>query len=80
MIVSDLMIDVELDCRGMFRPVPIVQLKKVTKNMQPVQLIRLVATEPGSRRDIPVWAEKTWNEILNSSEEGNEFTCIIKVS
>lgn len=80
MIVSDLKIDVELDCKGMFCPMPLVQLKKATKNMQPGQVLRLVATDPGSKRDVPAWAEKTGNMILDSSEEDKEFTFIIKVN
>jgi len=59
---------------------PIVQLKKATKNMQPGQVLRLVATDPGSKRDIPAWAEKTENMILGSSEGDRVFTFIIRVS
>ena len=76
--MSDLKID--LDCWGMFCPMPIVQLKKATKNMQPGQVLRLVATDPGSKRDVPAWAEKTENMILDSSEEDKELTFIIRVS
>ena len=78
--MSDVEIDLELDCRSMFCPMPIVQLKKASKNMQPGQVLRLVATDSGSKSDVPVWAEKTGNEILNSSEEDKEFMFIIKVS
>ena len=51
MIVYDLRIDVELDCNGMFCPMPVVQLKKATKNMPSGQVLRLVATDPDSKRD-----------------------------
>jgi len=78
--MSDVEIDLELDCRGMFCPMPIVQLKKATKNLKPGQVLRLVATDPGSKRDVPAWAEKTGNMILGASEESKEFTFIIKVS
>jgi len=78
--MSDVKIDIELDCKGMFCPMPIVQLKKATKNMRPGQVLRLVATDPGSKRDVPAWAMKTGNEILDSKEEGKELTFIIKVS
>ena len=78
--MSDVEIDRELDCRGMFCPMPIVQLKKATKNMKPGQVLQLVATDPGSKRDVPAWAEKTGNDILDSNEEGKEFTFIIRVS
>ncbi len=78
--MSDIKIDLELDCKGMFCPMPIVQLKKATKNMKPGQVLRLVATDPGSKRDVPAWADKTGNEILDSSEEVKEFMFIIKVN
>jgi tRNA 2-thiouridine synthesizing protein A len=78
--MSYVKIDLELDCRGMFCPMPIVKLKKATKEMQAGQVLRLVATDTGSKRDVPAWADKTGNEILYSNEEGKEYTFIIKVS
>jgi tRNA 2-thiouridine synthesizing protein A len=64
----------------MFCPMPIVQLKKTTKNMKPGQVLRLVATDPGSVRDIPAWAGKTGNKVLESSENSGVFTFLIMVS
>ena len=51
MIVYDLRIDVELGCNVMFCPMPVVQLKKATKNIQLGQVLRLVATDPDSKID-----------------------------
>ena len=68
--MSYLKIDLELDLSGMFCPLPIVQLKKATRNNKPGQVLKLVATDPGSKRDVRAWAEKTGNEVLDSSEEG----------
>jgi tRNA 2-thiouridine synthesizing protein A len=59
---------------------PIVKLKKATKEMQGGQVLRLVTTDPSSKRDVPAWAEKTGNEILYSKEKDKEYTFIIKVS
>ena len=73
-------VDVELDCKGMYCPMPIVKLKKTTKNMESGQIVRLVATDPGSTRDVPAWAKKTGAEILESSEDGGEYVYIIKVN
>jgi len=72
-------IDVELDCKGMFCPMPIVQLKKATKNMSSGQTLRLYATDPGSVRDVPAWAEKTGNEIIETSQNGDLYKFIIGV-
>ena len=73
-------IDIEVDATGMYCPMPIVKLKKATKTMNPGQVLKLTATDPGSKRDVPAWASKTGAEILESSEENGEFTFVIKVN
>lgn len=73
-------IDVEVDAKGMYCPMPIVKLKKATKTMNPGQVLRLIATDPGSKRDVPAWASKTGAEILETMEENGEYTFLIKVN
>ena len=73
-------VDVELDCKGMYCPMPIVKLKKTTKTMESGQVLRIVATDPGRERDIPAWAKKTGAEILESSQDGGEYVFVIKVN
>jgi tRNA 2-thiouridine synthesizing protein A len=73
-------IDVELDCKGMYCPMPIVKLKKVTKTMESGQHLKLIATDPGSARDVPAWAGKTGAEIIETSESNGEYEFIIKVN
>jgi tRNA 2-thiouridine synthesizing protein A len=73
-------VEVEVDAKGMYCPMPIVKLKKATKTMETGQVLRLIATDPGSKRDVPAWANKTGAEILDSNEQEGEFTFLIKVS
>lgn len=72
-------VDVELDCKGMYCPMPIVQLKKATKNMSSGQILKLHATDPGSVRDVPAWAQKTGNEIIKTGQNGDVYEFIIRV-
>lgn len=72
-------VDVEVDAKGMYCPMPIVKLKKTTKTMKKGQILKLVATDPGSKRDVPAWANKTGAEILETSEGDGIFTFLIKV-
>ena len=58
----------------------IVPLKKATKTMESGQLLKLVATDPGSVRDVPAWAGKTGAEIIETSESNGEYEFIIKVN
>ena len=73
-------VEVEVDAKGMYCPMPIVKLKKASKTMETGQVLRLIATDPGSKRDVPAWANKTGAEILDSNEQEGEFTFLIKVS
>ena len=73
-------VDVELDCKGMYCPMPIVKLKKTSKTMESGQVLRLVSTDQGSTRDVPAWAKKTGAEILETSEGNGEYVFIIKVN
>lgn len=72
-------VDVEVDAKGMHCPMPIIKLKKATKTMTSGQKLKLVATDPGSKRDVSAWANKTGAEILYSNESNGEYTFIIKV-
>ena len=72
-------VDQTLDCTGMYCPMPIVKLKKASKTMQTGQIIKLIATDPGSTRDVPAWASKTGAEVLEATENGSEHVFIIKV-
>lgn len=73
-------VDVELDAKGKFCPMPIVMLQKAVKQAKLGEIIKLEATDPGSKRDVQAWANKTGNSIVETHEEGNVFTFIIKVS
>jgi tRNA 2-thiouridine synthesizing protein A len=59
---------------------PIVKLKKTTKTMESGQVLKMVATDPGSTKDVPAWAKKTGAEILDTSEVSGEFVFVIKVN
>ena len=72
-------VDVEVDAKGMYCPMPIVKLKKATKSMTAGQVLKLVATDPGSKRDVPAWANKTGAEILETEEGEGAFTFFIRV-
>ncbi|MCB2172664.1 sulfurtransferase TusA family protein [archaeon] len=72
-------VDVEIDAKGLYCPMPIVKLKKATKTMTEGQVIKIVATDPGSKRDIPAWANKTGAKVLETNEGDGTFTYIIRV-
>jgi len=67
-----------LDCRGLFCPMPIVKVNKEIASMAPGEVIKVLATDPGSKRDFEAWCKKTGNKLLETSESDAVFTYIIQ--
>ncbi|MEZ5450772.1 MAG: sulfurtransferase TusA family protein [Thiolinea sp.] len=68
----------ELDARGLNCPLPILRTKKSMNGMAAGEVLKVVATDPGSVKDMEAYAKQTGNEIVGSSENGGEFTFFIK--
>ena len=71
-------IDRELDARGLNCPLPILRAKKALNDLTTGQVLRIVATDPGSVRDFQAFAKQTGNELVSSATAGNEFTFLLK--
>ncbi len=70
--------DKELDARGLSCPLPILKAKKALNQLESGQILRVVATDPGSVKDFAAFANQTGNELLESSQDGPEFQYRLK--
>ena len=70
--------DKELDARGLNCPLPILRAKKSLNEMTSGQVLRIMATDPGSVKDFAAFAKQTGNELLSSAENNKEFEFYIK--
>lgn len=70
--------DKELDARGLNCPLPILRAKKALSEMSSGQVLRILATDPGSVKDFAAFAKQTGNELLSSAENNKEFEYFIK--
>ena len=68
----------ELDASGLNCPMPILRAKKALKELQPGDILRIIATDPGSVKDFEAFAKQTGNELLESTEEGDSFVYRLK--
>jgi TusA-related sulfurtransferase/8-oxo-dGTP pyrophosphatase MutT (NUDIX family) len=64
----------EIDTRGLNCPLPILKAKKALADMASGQVLKVVATDPGSVRDFQAFARQTGNELVEQSSAGSEFT------
>jgi len=71
-------IDRELDARGLNCPLPILRTKKSLNDMVPGQVLKVVATDPGSVRDFQAFARQTGNQLLSSTERNGEYLFLMR--
>jgi tRNA 2-thiouridine synthesizing protein A len=70
--------DKEFDASGLACPMPIVKTKKALAGMATGQVLRVIATDPGSVCDMAAFAEQTGNPLLEQGEEGGKFVFLLK--
>jgi tRNA 2-thiouridine synthesizing protein A len=70
--------DKEFDASGLACPLPIVKTKKSLATMATGQVLRVVATDPGSVCDMEAFAEQTGNTLLSSGTENSKYVFFLK--
>jgi len=68
----------EIDTRGLNCPLPILKAKKALAEMHSGDLLRVVATDPGSMRDFQAFARQTGNELVQQETAGAEFIHVLR--
>ncbi len=68
----------ELDARGLNCPLPILRTKKALTDMRAGEILRILATDPGSVKDFQAFSRQTGNALLGSETVNNEFVFFLK--
>lgn len=61
-----------LDARTLYCPEPVMLLHNMIREVSPGEKIRVLATDPSTKRDIPKFCQFLGHELLQSSEETGE--------
>ena len=75
---TEISFDRELDARGLNCPLPILRTKKSLNDMTPGQVLKIVATDPGSVRDFQAFSRQTGNQLLLANESGGEYLFMMR--
>lgn len=70
--------DMSVDACGLNCPLPILRAKKALATMQSGQVLRVTATDPGSKQDFSAFCEQTGNALLARVDLGNEVAFFIR--
>ena len=71
-------ISVTVDARGQSGPGPLVSLHKALRDASAGDLLELIATDPGSRSDVPSWSKLSANELLEQTETDGVFRYVVR--
>ena len=56
--------DLELDCRGMLCPLPVIELGKRISEVPMGGLVAVAATDAAARTDVPAWCRMRGQEYV----------------
>jgi tRNA 2-thiouridine synthesizing protein A len=67
--MEDIKPDQTLDARGLSCPMPVLKTKKAIETLNSGQILEIFSTDPGTRNDLPSWANRTGNTFLGEKED-----------
>jgi tRNA 2-thiouridine synthesizing protein A len=70
--------DAELDCVGLYCPMPIARTKEEIENVDIGLILKVEADDPASEEDIPRWAKRSGHELVKFERSGNVLTFWIR--
>jgi len=65
--------DETLDVRGISCPMPTLKTAKAMKSMAPGQILEVLGTDPGTKKDMPKLANKSGHEWLGFLDDDEGF-------
>jgi len=70
--------DKEVDARGTACPGPLLEAKKAIGTIDSGQVMEILSSDEGTRRDLPKWCKKKGHEFLGIVEEPGYFRVFLK--
>ena len=71
-------ITARVDARGLSCPMPIVKTAQAAKTTASGAYIEVLATDPGSTKDLAAWAKTTGHALVEQSVDGGVFRFLIR--
>ena len=67
-----------LDARGLYCPEPVMLLHNKVRDIQPGEVLEVLATDPSTQRDIPKFCTFLGHELLEQGLDEGEFRYLIR--
>ena len=71
-------LELELDASGLYCPEPVMLLHNKIRDISAGKLLRLIATDPSTVRDIPKFCLYLGHELISKAEDGGIYRYLIR--
>lgn len=72
-------VDATLDTQGLYCPEPIMMMHQQVADMASGDLLRVVATDPATERDIPQFCAFLGHQLVSQQERDGAFEYLIRL-
>jgi tRNA 2-thiouridine synthesizing protein A len=66
-------VDIELDLSGLQCPMPLLKTKLALNGMESEQILKVLATDPGSEKDFHLFVDQSDHKILNFQRNESSY-------
>ena len=70
--------DRELDARGLQCPGPIVQVRRAIDELESGDVLRVLASDEGFKKDIEAWCGQTGHDLLDLSQTDHRYEALVR--
>ena len=70
--------DKDVDARNLNCPLPILRCKKALNELSAEQVLKITATDPGSKKDFEAFCRQTGHMLLDMQDAEGVFTFLIR--
>lgn len=76
--LQSLTVHKEVDARSTACPGPLLAAKKAIAGISSGEIMEILSSDEGTKKDIPKWAQKKGHEYLGTMEESGYFRIYLK--
>ncbi|ERS88952.1 MULTISPECIES: sulfurtransferase TusA [Halomonas] len=69
----------ELDTTGLYCPEPIMLMHNKVRDMQPGEVLKVIASDPATTRDVPKFCHFLGHELIDQQERGDSYLYFIRL-
>ena len=70
--------DKQIDCTGLFCPMPIVKTREAMTQMAPGEVLEMLSDDPASDPDMRSWVRNIGHELIDATRVGAVYRFLVR--